>query len=268
MKGHYKGIKSITCQSACHPARAWPLSLALTFLRTQRFLAQPCVVLPPHLVQHHHTMAPGHDDKLHNKVNPPPAPHSGDLPSQHDVAQSYKKYNFMYYVKGALAGGICCSITHAALCPVDVVKTRIQLDPIKYTQGILIHSSSLWSCKRAIIHHHITSYNHTIIHSCHHQAGRPLPPYYYMCHHTTHILSLLHTLRTAPRLSSLVVTKFFPSLFSSYSPCFCFILLFSLSFLLLFLFFAGLVGTARQIVAEEGAGALSSGLGATAAGYI
>jgi len=43
----------------------------------------------------------------------------------------------MYYVKGALAGGICCSITHAALCPVDVVKTRIQLDPAKYTGGLL-----------------------------------------------------------------------------------------------------------------------------------
>jgi len=43
----------------------------------------------------------------------------------------------MYYVKGALAGGICCSITHSALCPVDVVKTRIQLDPIKYRNGLL-----------------------------------------------------------------------------------------------------------------------------------
>jgi len=48
-----------------------------------------------------------------------------------------KKYDLMYYIKGALAGGICCSITHAALCPVDVVKTRIQLDPIKYTGGLV-----------------------------------------------------------------------------------------------------------------------------------
>jgi len=38
-----------------------------------------------------------------------------------------------YYLKGALSGGVCCSITHGALCPVDVVKTRIQLDPVKYT---------------------------------------------------------------------------------------------------------------------------------------
>jgi len=37
----------------------------------------------------------------------------------------------MYFIKGAAAGGICCSITHGALCPVDVVKTRVQLDPVK-----------------------------------------------------------------------------------------------------------------------------------------
>lgn len=40
-------------------------------------------------------------------------------------------YDMMYYLKGAAAGGICCSITHGALCPVDVVKTRVQLDPVK-----------------------------------------------------------------------------------------------------------------------------------------
>eukprot|EP00566_Odontella_aurita_P033938 CAMPEP_0113558508 /NCGR_PEP_ID=MMETSP0015_2-20120614/18385_1 /TAXON_ID=2838 /ORGANISM="Odontella" /LENGTH=46 /DNA_ID=CAMNT_0000460051 /DNA_START=102 /DNA_END=239 /DNA_ORIENTATION=+ /assembly_acc=CAM_ASM_000160 len=28
-------------------------------------------------------------------------------------------YDFMYYLKGAAAGGICCSITHGALTPVD-----------------------------------------------------------------------------------------------------------------------------------------------------
>ena len=41
------------------------------------------------------------------------------------------KYDFMYYLKGAAAGGICCSITHGALTPVDVVKTRVQLNPAK-----------------------------------------------------------------------------------------------------------------------------------------
>lgn len=46
-------------------------------------------------------------------------------------------YDLNYYVKAALAGGICCAITHGALCPVDVVKTRIQLDPIKYNRGLI-----------------------------------------------------------------------------------------------------------------------------------
>jgi len=48
-----------------------------------------------------------------------------------------KNYDLVYYLKGALAGGICCSITHGALCPVDVVKTRIQLDPAKYNKGMV-----------------------------------------------------------------------------------------------------------------------------------
>lgn len=47
------------------------------------------------------------------------------------------KYDAMYYLKGAAAGGICCSITHGALCPVDVVKTRVQLDPAKYNTGLI-----------------------------------------------------------------------------------------------------------------------------------
>jgi solute carrier family 25 phosphate transporter 3 len=47
------------------------------------------------------------------------------------------KYDLTYYVKSAVAGGICCSITHAALCPVDVVKTRIQLNPAKYNRGLI-----------------------------------------------------------------------------------------------------------------------------------
>jgi len=48
-----------------------------------------------------------------------------------------KKYDTKYYLKGASAGGICCSLTHAALTPVDVVKTRVQLDPLKYNKGLL-----------------------------------------------------------------------------------------------------------------------------------
>jgi len=46
-------------------------------------------------------------------------------------------FTAQYYLKSALAGAICCSITHGALCPVDVVKTRIQLDPITYNRGMI-----------------------------------------------------------------------------------------------------------------------------------
>jgi len=46
-------------------------------------------------------------------------------------------HDLTYYIKGAAAGGICCSITHGALCPVDVVKTRVQLDPVKYNSGLI-----------------------------------------------------------------------------------------------------------------------------------
>jgi solute carrier family 25 phosphate transporter 3 len=42
-----------------------------------------------------------------------------------------------YYLKGALAGGICCGFTHGALCPVDVVKTRMQLSPEVYNKGMV-----------------------------------------------------------------------------------------------------------------------------------
>ena len=46
-------------------------------------------------------------------------------------------FGMSYFLQGALAGGICCGLTHGALTPVDVVKTRIQLDPAKYNQGFL-----------------------------------------------------------------------------------------------------------------------------------
>ena len=40
-------------------------------------------------------------------------------------------------VKGALAGGLCCGVTHGAVCPIDVVKTRIQLQPDVYNKGMI-----------------------------------------------------------------------------------------------------------------------------------
>jgi solute carrier family 25 phosphate transporter 3 len=48
-----------------------------------------------------------------------------------------KVYDVAYFTKGAAAGGVCCSFTHGAMTPVDVVKTRIQLDPAKYCNGLI-----------------------------------------------------------------------------------------------------------------------------------
>ncbi|KAK3905623.1 mitochondrial carrier domain-containing protein [Staphylotrichum tortipilum] len=52
-----------------------------------------------------------------------------EAPAQLSGAQLYSRF--------ALAGAICCSVTHGALTPVDVVKTRIQLDPVTYNNGMI-----------------------------------------------------------------------------------------------------------------------------------
>jgi hypothetical protein len=38
------------------------------------------------------------------------------------------------YARFAFAGAVCCAVTHGALTPVDVVKTRIQLEPEVYNK--------------------------------------------------------------------------------------------------------------------------------------
>ncbi|CCX15038.1 mitochondrial carrier domain-containing protein [Pyronema domesticum] len=48
-----------------------------------------------------------------------------------------KLSGFALYSRFAFAGAVCCSVTHGALTPVDVVKTRIQLDPAKYNKGMI-----------------------------------------------------------------------------------------------------------------------------------
>jgi len=49
----------------------------------------------------------------------------------------FSKFDSVFYLKAALAGGLCCSITHGSVCPIDVVKTRMQLDPVKYNKGMM-----------------------------------------------------------------------------------------------------------------------------------
>ncbi|KAI9247822.1 mitochondrial carrier domain-containing protein [Sporodiniella umbellata] len=41
------------------------------------------------------------------------------------------------YARFAIAGAICCAVTHGAMTPVDVVKTRMQLSPEIYNKGMI-----------------------------------------------------------------------------------------------------------------------------------
>jgi solute carrier family 25 phosphate transporter 3 len=41
------------------------------------------------------------------------------------------------YSRFAFAGAVCCSVTHGGFTPIDVVKTRIQLDPATYNRGMI-----------------------------------------------------------------------------------------------------------------------------------
>merc|ERR1711959_191000 len=58
-------------------------------------------------------------------------------PKEGKSLYDFNKYGLGYFLNGALAGGLCCSITHGGMCPVDVVKTRIQLDPVTYNKGLV-----------------------------------------------------------------------------------------------------------------------------------
>ncbi|KAJ9304572.1 hypothetical protein DTO217A2_5940 [Paecilomyces variotii] len=53
------------------------------------------------------------------------------------VAQEAQMSGLQLYSRFAFAGAVCCSVTHGALTPVDVVKTRIQLDPVTYNRGLI-----------------------------------------------------------------------------------------------------------------------------------
>ncbi|KAK9319376.1 mitochondrial carrier domain-containing protein [Lipomyces orientalis] len=53
------------------------------------------------------------------------------------VASTPQLSGLQLYSRFAFAGAVCCSVTHGALTPVDVVKTRIQLDPATYNSGLI-----------------------------------------------------------------------------------------------------------------------------------
>ncbi|KAK4574920.1 mitochondrial phosphate carrier protein [Recurvomyces mirabilis] len=53
------------------------------------------------------------------------------------MVQPKKLSGIDLYSRFALAGAVCCSVTHGGMTPVDVVKTRIQLDPVTYNRGLI-----------------------------------------------------------------------------------------------------------------------------------
>lgn len=53
------------------------------------------------------------------------------------MASPVPEYTVSDYAKFALAGAIGCGITHSSMVPIDVVKTRIQLEPTVYNKGMV-----------------------------------------------------------------------------------------------------------------------------------
>lgn len=43
-----------------------------------------------------------------------------------------------------VAGGTCAAISHGITTPIDVIKTRIQAEPTKYTRGLWAAASDIW----------------------------------------------------------------------------------------------------------------------------
>ncbi|RYP47172.1 hypothetical protein DL768_006722 [Monosporascus sp. mg162] len=65
-------------------------------------------------------------------------PHSTKLDALKQIEAEPKKLSGInLYSRFAFAGAVCCSVTHGSLTPVDVVKTRIQLDPVTYNRGLI-----------------------------------------------------------------------------------------------------------------------------------
>lgn len=67
----------------------------------------------------------------------PPNKIVANAPVDAGNSSSPKPKGIDLYARFAFAGAMCCAITHGALTPVDVVKTRIQLDPQVYNRGML-----------------------------------------------------------------------------------------------------------------------------------
>ncbi|KAF2271891.1 putative mitochondrial phosphate carrier protein [Westerdykella ornata] len=59
-----------------------------------------------------------------------------DVPMKTATSTMDKLTGLPLYARYAFAGAVCCSFTHAVITPIDVIKTRIQLDPGTYNRGM------------------------------------------------------------------------------------------------------------------------------------
>ena len=214
----------------------------------------------------------------------------------------------MYYLKGAAAGGICCSITHGALTPVDVVKTRVQLDPVKVSTDSTNRKNRTRTkerCRGYSDNHHrhcdddddddddilcqSSQRQITITRQCalqdllwierstpcrvlvirRHRVGRHCRP---QCRFV--VIIVVFTLFDAPALPTAFARHFTHLSHCTHTTLPCPALPYSNPTPFHNdhdhdkQYNKGLVGGFRQIIAEEGAMALTTGLGATAFGYF
>ncbi|KAJ9116965.1 mitochondrial phosphate carrier protein [Naganishia vaughanmartiniae] len=94
-----------------------------------------------------HFVIPSVGDKIDNATAQAKATAAGLKDQAYNRAQDLKEVakdsvstnptGVDLYARFALAGALGCAVTHGALTPVDVVKTRIQLEPEVYNRGMV-----------------------------------------------------------------------------------------------------------------------------------
>ena len=67
-------------------------------------------------------------------------------------SQTLPTYTVGDYASFALAGAIGRGVTHGAMTPIDVIKTRIQLEPTVYNKGLLGSLKKIVGAEGAVLY--------------------------------------------------------------------------------------------------------------------